>query len=93
VEMLETYIVWFVEFMFGMSMFLNAVLFIPQAMKIYKTKNAKDLSPITFVGFNIIQVFTIMHGYIRNDYPLMFGFLLSLVISSTVTVLIFMFRK
>ncbi|MDR1982857.1 MAG: hypothetical protein LBQ08_03620 [Holosporaceae bacterium] len=91
-----SYFLWFAEFteiVFGISMFFNAALFIPQAIKIYRTKTTKGLSPATFIGFNIIQIFTILHGYIHQDYLLMFGFILSLVSCGIVTFLIFLYRE
>ncbi|MDR2617190.1 MAG: hypothetical protein LBC22_05280 [Endomicrobium sp.] len=51
-----------------MAMFINAALFLPQVIKLYKTKSTKGLSLITFIGFNIIQLSSILHGYIRKDY-------------------------
>ena len=83
----------FIEVMFALSMFVNAILFFLQAVKIYKTKSAAGLSLITFSGFNIIQVFTILHAYIHRDYVLIFGFTLSLFISGIVTLLIFSYRN
>lgn len=82
----------FVELMFALSMFINAALFVPQAVKIYRTKDVSGLSSATFIGFNIIQIFTILHGYIYEDYMLMFGFTLALVTSGIVTVLIFTYK-
>jgi MtN3 and saliva related transmembrane protein len=90
--LIESHIVDFIEFMFGLSMFFNALIFIPQAIKIYKTKNAGGLSLATFIGFNVIQVFIILHGYIREDYVLMFGYALSLAISGIVTSLIVLYK-
>lgn len=86
---MSAYVEHFIELMFGLSMFTNAMLFIPQAIKIYKTKSTQGLSKITFLGFNAIQVFTMLHGYINNDYALVFGFILSLITSGVVTFLIF----
>lgn len=79
--------------MFGVGMFLNAILFIPQAVKIYKTKNATDLSPITFIGFNIIQIFTILHAYINDDYTLMLGMIMAFIFCGVITFLIIFYRK
>lgn len=86
---MSAYVEHFIELMFGLSMFTNAMLFIPQAIKIYKTKSTHGLSKITFLGFNAIQVFTMLHGYINNDYALVFGFIFSLITSGVVTFLIF----
>jgi uncharacterized protein with PQ loop repeat len=46
------YIECFIEVVFGLGIFINAILFIPQAMKIYRTKNAAGVSIAIFAGFN-----------------------------------------
>jgi MtN3 and saliva related transmembrane protein len=84
---------YFVEAVFGLAMFVNAVLFIPQALRLYKVKNTKGLSIVTFIGFNFIQFFTVLHGYIQKDYVLMYGNILSLFLAGTVTFLIVLYRK
>ena len=91
--MIGEYFKHFVELMFGLGMFVNAALFIPQAIKIYKTKNANGLSIITFLGFNLTQLFIILHGYIHDDYALMFGYALALFTSGVVTLLIFLYKE
>ncbi|MBD3563220.1 hypothetical protein H6S82_30930, partial [Planktothrix sp. FACHB-1355] len=45
-----------VTFFFGLGFVFNASLFIPQALIIFKNKSAKDVSLITFLGFNFIQL-------------------------------------
>ncbi len=39
-----------VTFFFGLGFVFNASLFIPQAIKIVKSKSARDVSLITFAG-------------------------------------------
>jgi MtN3 and saliva related transmembrane protein len=82
-----------IEIIFSIGLFANAFLFLPQAIKIFKTKNISDLSLITFLGFNIIQMFGILHGYLHNDYILVFGFGLSFIFCGLVTTLILIYRK
>ncbi|MDR2782178.1 MAG: hypothetical protein LBB21_07070 [Holosporaceae bacterium] len=82
----------FIEFMFGAGVFFNAVLFIPQVAKIYKTKSVRGLSLTTFLGFNVMQVFAILHWYIKSDFVLMFEVALSFVFCGAVTVLIFLYK-
>jgi MtN3 and saliva related transmembrane protein len=91
--MLELVFKYLVDLFFTLGLFFNAILFVPQAIKIYKSKNVSGLSAITFAGFNIMQFFTALHGYLTGDYLLMIGFLLSLVTCACVTVFIFRFRK
>lgn len=90
---METWFIWFVEVVFGLGMFINALLFIPQAVRMYKAKSSEGVSATTFLGFNLIQIFTILHGYIHNDWMLAAGYVLSLVISGITTYLVFVYRK
>ncbi|HYF97612.1 MAG TPA: PQ-loop domain-containing transporter, partial [Coxiellaceae bacterium] len=77
----------FVEVIFSLGLLFNIILFIPQAVKIYKKKEARDLSLITFMGFNVMQFFTAWHGYLVKDYLLMFGFAFSFLTCGVVTLL------
>ena len=82
----------FVNFVFGIGMFANAALFIPQIMLLLKKHHAEDVSLITFLGFCIIQIFTIWHAYYVKDYLLMIGFGISLLTCGATTVLIMYYR-
>ncbi len=77
-----------VEAGFSLSLLANTLLFIPQILAIYKNKTANDVSLITFLGFNIIQLFIFFHGLIIGDYLLAFGYFLSIISCGTVTMLI-----
>ena len=81
-----------VEYIFVVTLMFNAFVFIPQAIKLFKIKNSKELSLITFVGFIVMQIFTVLHGYLTKDYVLMFGFLLSLITCGVATFLIVYYR-
>ena len=87
------YLEYVIELVFSIGLFLNAMLFVPQAIEIYKTKDVKGQSLITFVGFNLIQLFTIIHAYIHGDYLLLIGYLLSLITCGCVTALIIRYKK
>ncbi|KTC89177.1 PQ-loop domain-containing transporter [Legionella drozanskii] len=82
----------FVEFGFSISLLVNALLFIPQIFSILRNKTAKGVSLITFAGFNIIQIFTMLHGLYVHDYLLAAGYLLSILTCGTVTALVFYIR-
>lgn len=82
-----------IETIFSICLFINAALFIPQIIRLYLTKDAQGLSLLTFGGFNIIQLFTILHGMLINDYLLVLGFSLSLITCGLVTIMIFIYRK
>lgn len=78
---------------FGVGLFINACLFIPQALRIIRTKCAYDLSLTTFIGFCLTQMAAIAYGYIHNDLILMVGYILSLISCGFVTILIIIYRK
>lgn len=81
-----------IESYFMISLIVNAILFIPQIVRLLKIKDSKELSFITFFGFNLIQIAVILHGYIKKDYLLLFGNLLSLITCGLVTILIVYYR-
>ena len=82
-----------VEIIVSISLILNALLFIPQLIKIIKNKNAKELSLITFIGFNIMQILMLLHGYFHQEPILIIGMLLSLITCGTVTISILHFKN
>lgn len=82
----------FVEFVFAMGLFVNAMLFVPQAMEIYRVKSAQGQSLLAFAGFNVIQVFTALHAYFREDYILMIGASISFVTCGMVTFAIVFYK-
>jgi len=81
-----------IETIFSLGLFFNAVLFVPQIIRLYKIKNSKSFSLATFIGFNLIQFFVILHGYLHADYLLVFGTALSLLTSGALTILIFYYK-
>ncbi|MDM9379934.1 hypothetical protein QUB80_04370 [Chlorogloeopsis sp. ULAP01] len=82
-----------VTFFFGLGFVINASLFVPQAMRILKTRSAKNVSLITFSGFNLIQLNGVLYGYYQNDLILMYGNLISFITCGTVTLLGVYFRN
>ncbi|MCE3269184.1 MAG: hypothetical protein K0R49_1436 [Burkholderiales bacterium] len=80
-------------FYFGISLFANSILFIPQIIKILKEKKTDEFSITTFVGFCLTQLASILYGYIQHDWLLMWGYILALITCGTVTVLIFVYRN
>ena len=82
-----------IDAVFAAGLFINAVLFVPQAMKLYKYKDSKDLSLFTFIGFCLTQLAAVLYGIINHDYVLMLGFLLSLMTCGTTTFFIIIYRR
>lgn len=82
-----------VTFIFGLGLIVNASLFIPQAIRIIKTKSAKNISLMTFVGFNLIQINSVLYGYYKNDWIFMYGNLISFITCGSVTLLAIYYRN
>ncbi len=81
-----------VEYSFLLGLFVNAALFIPQCMRIIASKDSRELSLITFFGFWLIQLSTVLHGFIVKDYTLAFGTLVSMITCGYVIGLIVYYR-
>lgn len=81
-----------IQYGFSISLLVNAALFIPQIIALVKKKSSEGVSLITFAGFNIIQLFTMLHGFIHQDYLLAFGYLLSIITCGTVSLLIVYYK-
>lgn len=82
----------FAEFMFAVALFVNAALFLPQAWKIFTKKKADEISLLTFGGFWITQLLTVIHATIRNDHILLIGYILALITCGLVISLTFRYR-
>jgi two-component system, OmpR family, aerobic respiration control sensor histidine kinase ArcB len=82
-----------IEFIFASALFINASLFVPQAIKIFKEKNSIGISLITFLGFLIIQFVIVLHGIFNHDLLLTFGYLLSMITCSAVVILALIYKK
>ncbi len=78
-----------VDFLFSAGLFLNALLFIPQIIKLHRTRDAGDVSKITFTGFCLMQLSAVAYGYLHHDWILVIGYALSLLSCGLTTILIF----
>ncbi len=81
-----------IELVFSLGLFVNAALFIPQGIRILIKKDAKEISFITFFGFLLIQLSTVLHGYIKKDHLLAFGTLASMITCGWVVLLVLYYR-
>jgi len=82
-----------VTFLFGLGFVFNASLFIPQALRIIKTKSARNISLLTFAGFNVLQINGAFYGYYQNDLILLYGNVISFICCFAVTFLATYYRK
>lgn len=89
---MEHWLLQFIEIAFGLSLFINALLFLPQARVIYQKKESSEISLLTFVGFLIMQILAVLHGLVVHDFILAFGFTLSIITCSIVIYLTVYYR-
>lgn len=76
-----------IAWVFGAGLFLNAALFVPQALRLWRTQRAEGVSLSTFAGFNALQITGVLQGYFQRDLALMIGMAASLLTCGSVTLL------
>jgi MtN3 and saliva related transmembrane protein len=81
-----------VAVVFGLGLLGNALLFVPQAIAVWRKKTDEGVSLITFGGFSVLQVIGIVHGIYQRDPSLTLGMAASLLTCGTVTVLTIGYR-
>lgn len=81
-----------IYFFFGAGQFVNSLLFVPQAYRVFKEKSGEELSLTMFAGFNILQVIGLLFSYEVADTYAVIGYALSLLTAGAVTILILHYR-
>ena len=66
---------------------LTTLAFLPQALKIFKTKQTKDISLGMYIVFVLGIILWLIYGIMINDLPIIFANILSLVLSSSILIL------
>tara|TARA_B100000989_G_C19440374_1_gene427041 strand:+ start:151 stop:411 length:261 start_codon:yes stop_codon:yes gene_type:complete len=74
---MEKYIIYLGFF----SGFCTTVAFIPQLIKVWKTKSVKDISMKMFLIFFIGVFGWTIYGFLINDKPMIFANLITLVLA------------
>lgn len=82
----------FVAIIFGLGLLGNALLFVPQALAVWRKKTDEGVSLVTFGGFNVLQALGIVHGAYQGDMSLVLGMTASLLTCGTVTLLTVYYR-
>ena len=81
-----------VAVIFGLALLCNALLFVPQALAVWRKKTDEGISLVTFGGFNILQAIGIVHGVYQHDLSLILGMIASLITCGAVTTLTIFYR-
>ena len=61
--------------------FCTTVAFLPQAIKVYKSKSTKDISLYMFLIFTIGVLSWLIYGIIISDLPIIFANVVTLILS------------
>lgn len=78
---------------FILLLLVNALLFLPQALRILRKKTADEISLFTYIGFWIIQFIFVIFALNNDNYWLVFAYLIGMVACGLVIALVFRFRK
>jgi MtN3 and saliva related transmembrane protein len=81
-----------VAVIFGLGLIGNALLFVPQAMSVWRKRTDEGVSLLTFGGFSVLQAIGIVHGIFQHDASLVLGMSASLLTCGTVTLLTLLYR-
>jgi len=81
-----------VAFAFGLGLVGNALLFVPQAVAVWRKKTDEGISLITFGGFCILQILGVIHGVYQHDNSLIAGLGASFITCGTATLLTVVYR-
>jgi uncharacterized protein with PQ loop repeat len=82
-----------IEKTFFGALLVNALLFLPQIILLLRVKKSDSVSVFMFCSFAIIQVISIIYGYIKKDIYMVIGYSASLVTCIITIFLIFFFRN
>ncbi len=78
---------------FGLGLVINAALFVPQLIAIWRSKSAEGVSLLTFGGFTLMQAVGTLHGWLQHDWSLLIGMGTSFLACGAVTALALIHRR
>jgi len=81
-----------VALIFGLGLLGNALLFVPQAMAVWRKKTDEGISLVTFGGFCALQVISVVHGLYEHDLAMVLGMGASFLTCGSVTGLTIFYR-
>ena len=70
-----------IEYIGFFAAFCTTIAFLPQAIKVFKSKSTKDISLYMFIIFTIGVLSWLIYGIIINDMPIMLANAVTLILS------------
>jgi len=77
---------------FGLGLMGNALLFVPQALAVWRKKTDEGISLVTFGGFCLLQIISVVHGLYEHDLAMVIGMGASLLTCGVATALTIFYR-
>jgi len=81
-----------INILYGAAFLWTVLSAIPQITKLLRAKDSRELSIITFLGFNFIQIVTIAHAYFYKEWLLLAGVALLLSVYAYLSCLVIYYR-
>jgi MtN3 and saliva related transmembrane protein len=81
-----------VAVLFGLGLMGNALLFVPQGVAVWRKKSDAGISLVTFGGFCLLQIVSVIHGFYQHDLAMILGMGASLLTCGSVTALTIFYR-
>jgi len=72
--------------------FLTTIAFVPQVVKIWKSRSAHDVSLPTFIAFTIGVTLWLTYGFVKKEPPIILWNSATLVLASAILVMKVKFR-
>jgi MtN3 and saliva related transmembrane protein len=67
--------------------FLTTIAFVPQVVKIWKTKSAKDVALSTFVAFTVGVALWLAYGIMKQELPIIVWNAVTLALAAAILVM------
>ena len=71
----------FIKYIGFFAAFCTTIAFLPQAIKVYRTKSTKDISLLMFIIFTIGVASWLAYGFYLTDLPLITANAITLLLS------------
>lgn len=70
---------------------IGPIALIPQALQLYTLRDASDLSPITWILWEVLSFVWLLYGIVHKEVPIIAGNLAYLVLQAIVLIAIFLY--
>ncbi len=72
--------------------FLTTIAFLPQVLRIYRTKSSDDISIIMLIFFIIGLIFWVVYGFLSGSIPILVANLITLSLNLLILLMKFIYK-